>query len=76
MTIYPNIRTIHKDLQKSTYDYYESKRLEKIQESRSERRNIIKLFEEENILSNYFLKISILKIQKYIYFIFYKINLL
>lgn len=52
LTVYPNIRSFHKDLQKSTYEYYETKRLEKIQESRNERRKIIEQIEEYE--SNYF----------------------
>jgi len=46
LNVYPNIRSFHKDLQKSTYDYYETKRIERIQASRNERRNIIKQMEE------------------------------
>lgn len=54
LSVYPNIRSFHKDLQRSTYDYYEAKRLEKIQESRNQRRNVIRQMEEDE--SNFFLK--------------------
>jgi len=47
LSYYPNIRSFHKDLQKSTHDYYEAKRIEKLQDSRNERRNIIKLMKDE-----------------------------
>ena len=47
LNAYPNVRGLHKDLHKTSYNHYEKKRLEKITEARKVRRKIIKILEEE-----------------------------
>jgi len=44
---YPNIRALHKDLHKTSYDHYEKKRIEKLNEARKLRRKIIDILSEE-----------------------------
>lgn len=50
--IHPNIRSFPKDLQKTTYEYFDSKRIQKIKESRIERRKLIERLESSSNINN------------------------